>query len=944
MTFPQTPVDQTVELLLDGTWTDVTDLVYGRDPVTITRGRPDEAGQPERSTCRLTINNRDGNFSPRNPTGDYYGLIGRNTPLRVRKSPATPKYLLLGGAFDSNGSASPPQTEAGTDDTANLSITGDIDIRIDIQPDEEVLGFQGLGLANKYLTVGDQRSWVFWINEDLTLGFGWSSSGAVGTLITKESTAAITMPASGRITLRVTLDVNNGAAGNTVTFYTGTAGVGGSFSQLGSAVVTAGTTSIFNSTAQLEIGRAHTLLSGEITGDLRGKVFGFRMCASLTGATIRADVDFDTQAEAGDLTFTDANANPWTLSGDATIVDPAIRFTGEVSEWPSRWDVTGSDIYVPLEASGITRRLDRPNSPLKSALFRGYTSATFAPKAYWPCEEPDGADGIASALPGHPPMKLLASGGSPAVPNLATNDDFKCSSPLPTMSEVEWIGHVPAYTGTGDIQVFLLLKVPDTGTTNGEGLFHVITTGTARRWTVLYGTGGTLELRAYDDTGTQLAATGAVAFAVDGKLLRIDLELHQNGANVEYDLATLQVGAEFGNVTSGTLNSRTVSRATDVVINPGADLDDVVVGHISVHDEIRSLFDLWPELDAHSGEKAGARIERLCAEEGVTFRGYGDLETAVAMGPQTPGKLLELLRECADTDGGILFEPRDLLGLAYRSRYDLGAQAAGLALDYEGGHIGSESNPGIEPVDDDEHLRNDVTARRSGGGFRRAVLETGPLSVLDPPDGVGRYDEELEVNVENDDLLGDQAGWLLHLGTSDEARYPTILLELARAAFVASSTLARAVEDLDVGDRLTIDNPPAWLPPETIDLLAEGFTEVLAGFTHTITVNCSPGTPWTRVLRWDDDEAFYTSDGTTLAEDLDATETGVNVTTPAGPVWTDDDGDYDIMVGGERMTVTSLTGAGAAQTFTVTRSVNGVVKTHLTGAEVELFRPGVYLP
>jgi hypothetical protein len=541
-------------------------------------------------------------------------------------------------------------------------------------------------------------------------------------------------------------------------------------------------------------------------------------------------------------------------------------------------------------------------------------------------------------------MQLLANGGSPALPNFAANDDFKCSSPLPTMSQVEWTAHVPAYTGTGSIQVFLLMKVPAAGTTNGEGLFHVVTTGTSRRWSVIYGTGGTLELKAFSDDGTQLMASGAVAFAVDGKLLRVDLELVQNGADVDYDLAILQVGAEVGLVASGTLAGRTASRATDVVINPGADLDDVVIGHISVHDSIRSLFDLWPELDAHAGEKAGARIERLCDEEGVTFRGLGDLETAVAMGPQSPGKLLDLLRDCATADGGILFEPRDLLGLAYRSRYDLGAQAARLELDYEGDHLGSESNPGIEPVDDDEHLRNDVTAQRPDGGFRRAVLETGALSVLDPPNGVGRYDESLTVNVESDAMLSDQAGWLLHQGTVDEARYPSILLELARPAFVASSTLARAVEDLDVGDRLTIDNPPAWLPPELIDLIAEGFTEVLAGFTHTITVNCSPGTPWTRVLRWDDDEAFYTSDGTTTTEALDTTETGVDVSTPAGPVWTHADGNYDVMIGGERMTVTGVTGAGAAQTLTVTRSVNGVVKTHLTGAEVELFRPGVYLP
>jgi hypothetical protein len=50
---------------------------------------------------------------------------------------------------------------------------------------------------------------------------------------------------------------------------------------------------------------------------------------------------------------------------------------------------------------------------------------------------------------------------------------------------------------------------------------------------------------------------------------------------------------------------------------------------------------------------------------------------------------------------------------------------------------------------------------------------------------------------------------------------------------------------------------------------------------------------------------------------------------------------FDILIGGERMTVTAITGTTLSQTMTVTRSINGVVKTHLTGAPVALFRPSV---
>jgi hypothetical protein len=50
----------------------------------------------------------------------------------------------------------------------------------------------------------------------------------------------------------------------------------------------------------------------------------------------------------------------------------------------------------------------------------------------------------------------------------------------------------------------------------------------------------------------------------------------------------------------------------------------------------------------------------------------------------------------------------------------------------------------------------------------------------------------------------------------------------------------------------------------------------------------------------------------------------------------------DIEVGGERMTVTAISGSSSPQTFTVARGVNGVVKSHSSAAAVELWRPGVW--
>jgi hypothetical protein len=52
---------------------------------------------------------------------------------------------------------------------------------------------------------------------------------------------------------------------------------------------------------------------------------------------------------------------------------------------------------------------------------------------------------------------------------------------------------------------------------------------------------------------------------------------------------------------------------------------------------------------------------------------------------------------------------------------------------------------------------------------------------------------------------------------------------------------------------------------------------------------------------------------------------------------------FDVQVGGEVMTVNSCTTTGAAtQSFQVTRSVNGVVKSHTSGAQLRLADPVVF--
>lgn len=914
MAVPADPLGVVTELHV-GTWVDISEHVRTADGggITIGRGRADQGVRADPSRASLALDNRDGRYSPRNPTGPYYGLIGRNTPIRVGVRQST-TYLAMPGDVTS---------KATTPDVAALDITGDIDIRIDL---ELTNWRERVDLAAKYQTGADQRSWAFYLhgNRDGVPCFSWSTSGTAGTTIDVVATAPVPAPPSGRLALRVTLDVNNGSGGKTVTFYTA-ASMAGPWTQLGQPITSAGTTTIFASSAPLELGDAANLTALPV----QGRIYGFELRNGIGGTAV-ANPDFTSQTP-GATAFVDSAGRTWSILGDAAITNISPRFTGEISAWPPRWDTSGRDVWVPIEAAGIMRRLGAGTPVEGSVFYRALTMDARAVVAYWPMEDAEGSTSLAAASPLTAPLSITGE------PDLAAFGEFEASAPLPILGGATFGGTVPAYAPTGQTQVRFLLAVPALGDADDQSLVTWYTTGSLRRWEVHYGTGGTLGLRAYDSGGTQVFDSGDVAFAVDGQLLIVSAEATEDGADVDWTLSTLEVGESVGTTFSGTAAGQTVGRVGQITVSPQGGLDGTAIGHLSVQATVTSLFELADQLDSWRGETAGRRIERLCREEGIPLTIRGDALATAPMGPQRPGTLLDLLDECAETDDGILYEPRDRLGIAYRTRESLYNQPVRAELDYAAGHV----SPPLEPTDDDTDTRNDITVTRAGGSSARAVLETGPLSVQAPPDGIGRYDTSVTINSRYDLLLPDHAEWRLHVRTVDQARYPVVTVNLVKLMAEGETTLAETLAELDVGDRITIEHLPEWLPPEDIDVLAVGMAEFLAQFDWVISANCTPASPYS-VAAWDV-HGRYGPHSTVTTEALDSTETEVDISTPVGPLWSTSASGYDVIIGGERMTVTAVSApTGTTQTLTVVRSVNGVVKGHPAGERVEFATPTYY--
>jgi hypothetical protein len=239
-------------------------------------------------------------------------------------------------------------SHASCPDSAALSFTGDIDIRMKVRLPDWTPAVTNT-LAAKYHTTGNQRSWLFQVNTTGLLQFIWSPNGTSPSALTKTSTVAAGFADGAVGWVRVTLDVDNGASGNDVKFYTSTDG--SSWTQLGSTVTTATATSIFDSTAVVEVGA----FSSGTTDFLLGDVYSLAVYDGIAG-TLRASPDFAAQS-AGTTSFNDAQGNTWTVGAQAAIAVPATtgfvaRITA-VSTTPFTASLTAKAGGIPNTGSGF---------------------------------------------------------------------------------------------------------------------------------------------------------------------------------------------------------------------------------------------------------------------------------------------------------------------------------------------------------------------------------------------------------------------------------------------------------------------------------------------------------------------------------------------------------------------------------------------------------------
>lgn len=632
--------------------------------------------------------------------------------------------------------------------------------------------------------------------------------------------------------------------------------------------------------------------------------------------------------------------------------------------------VTGDrgDAWTTVQVSGILAQLGGGDKPARPPLYRAHLSG--APTYYWPLSDPAGSTRMASGLSGGTPLIVAGTPGLASVPGF---DGDRASFPQLAASDGS------SYSGGFELD---LTGMGSSGFTVDAWVRQSTSDDTQfsnATWARLNLTGGTLQ----DDDGAGLlfGATTEIPPAPSQNLFVSNFATLGGYGTQDFVAADTwhHIRVSIDQVTSTTVDIfvwvdgalvDSDTGAAGVIGTPGrleiagpyltgGALPEFTAGLSVAH------FALWDTADppisaaeiyeagtGHTGERAGTRFLRLCAEEGVNATLIGSASDTVRMGPQPTDRFLELAKECPRSDGGLLTEDRIIARLTMVANYELCNQLPVISLTH--GQV-SPKTP-LAPVYGDYGVRNEVVAVNRTGSSARATLDEGRLSVQDPPDGIGRgYDTELKVNLYDDRHLKHAAYWHLHVWSADVVRYPTITVDV-----VAVPAKATQAASADPGTLIQVTDVPD--DPDLVEQMIIGVGEQIPSHGRVYTYRCIPGTPWRVGIIGATDGSVdlrgqaIDTDLSTLASGVDADDTTLSVASTGGVLWTTDPDDWDtdlhgtapdgtaglvITVGGEDLRVTDIAGASSPQTFTVVRSINGVTKSHPAGAPVHVRYPAV---
>ncbi len=864
-------------LFLNGAWVEITQDLYGDGVYAfpIERGRRNETSSMSPTTCTLVAKNNDYKYYPKHPLNPYYGYLKKNTLARLGIDYHTMNFGTT--ISDSWGVTDTIRDIPGVAWTLSGTAT-EFDVAAGVGT------ITAVGAGTRAAVIGSYSDaevlMKFSVNSiasapRIGFAFHWQSS-----------------------TDSQRLYVDTGDNGLKHTRNTG--GVGTTYGN-GNFTVTAGTTYWMRAS----MGRR-----------MRLRIWADGSTEPTTWNHSTIDYDPFNQGFIAGHGGVGVYFQVVTGGGSGTLtVDSFEVFNplmhGEIAEFKPSADGASIQPYVEMEVAGIFRRIKVGGSTkLESAIYREITKDSTAgyAVAYWPCEDESFATRPASGMGGEP---LRVLGAAP---------DFGVTSPVagtPRMLQLN-AGGLSAVLPTspdtiGNIFFRAILSTPASYPAYPIDVFTLYLSGTAERCILRFTAANSFTILMLSNTGATLFSSGPYAFTTLDVNCYWSIELVQAGADVNWLIGLNVIRADNtdidGSLASGTFAGMTVGRITALVVAIGNNMADTLVGHIAVGNNQQYFFGS-DAMIGHAGETASARLSRLCSENDIGYYLVGITDDTDKVGPELHDTLDANLQIVAATDQGVLFEPRNALEVGYRTRTNIYTQ---LPVTVDVSVLSSQ----LAPPDDDDQLANDVTATTVTGSSYRVTQRTGTNNTQPPPDGVGVYraTPDLQVIPYLDTQLPDIANNRLIQGVWDEVRHPNVTMNSRRSAISGSDSTRALLLGLIEGDYLVITNPPDWLPPEDIRLMVVGAHIDAAQLMIKQVYNTIPFGPYViaeagggqRVSSGDDmvTSAQLTHLGTRLvSQSLSGQAYWATLTDD-----TESAGDFpfDIMIRGERMTVTAVT-------------------------------------
>ncbi|GHH57707.1 hypothetical protein [Lentzea cavernae] len=569
-----------------------------------------------------------------------------------------------------------------------------------------------------------------------------------------------------------------------------------------------------------------------------------------------------------------------------------------ISEWPQNRDETGEHQTVAVTGAGVRRRLIQEKkttiNAVRTFLRQHNRSTTQGIRHYWPLED---SGGVAAAEPEVGTVPLY----------LTTGQDTSQSFGKGTLAS--WLGPACKMFGLDSLDTLDKLSLPGFVAADGWMVDHVRKGAWSSDYAlrVRYGNNDITvtfehaidEIDVNDPSGSTIV-TYVPPF--DGGLHHIRLTAQQVGGNITWVVYVDGTGV-LSNTYAGTL-----TRLREVSIDDlAAHTNDFSVGHVCVYDAAFSDSfgnNAWDAVFGFAGETALNRMERVCGDYDVQLAWIGDQDATATMGPQQIAPLMSVLEDCEKADDGLLYEQRSAASLVYRSLNSMLGRDSRCTISMSA----KEISPPWQPTRDDRLVVNKVVAKRDDGGEYTYELTSGRMSTAAPEDGgVGSYEKKVELNVDLDSALSDQASWRVARGTVDEYRYPSVVVDLHRTEIWQDNPeLYRRLIELDVGDQITLEGMDTSFVFGPTPQLVIGYTRVLDQFRHTLTIVFAPAAPF-RSGVLDDDEAWLDAETTVLNADMaTASDTTFKVRS-SSETWTTSVGSgVPILVGGEEMLATAI--------------------------------------